>query len=72
VITVFLCHPVLRCNWYRNLAAVNCILHWIVLILSTLQMGIHRRSQGDLWGNAPQIFRTYIYFVLCETKSQTK
>jgi len=21
----------LRCNWCRNLAAVNCILHWIVL-----------------------------------------
>jgi len=19
----------LRCNWYRNLDAVNCILHWI-------------------------------------------
>jgi len=18
-----------RCNWWRNLAAVNCILHWI-------------------------------------------
>ena len=29
-----------RCNWCRNLAAVNCILHWIVLTLSTLQMGI--------------------------------
>ena len=26
----------LRCNWCRNLAAVNCILHWIVLTLSTL------------------------------------
>jgi len=25
-----------RCNWCRNLAAVNCILHWIVLILSSL------------------------------------
>jgi len=30
----------LRCNWCRNLAAVNCILHLIVLTLSTLQMGI--------------------------------
>jgi len=28
-----------RCNWCRNLAAVNCILHWIVPTLSTLQMG---------------------------------
>jgi len=28
-----------RCNWCRNLAAVNCILYWIVLTLSTLQMG---------------------------------
>ena len=27
-------------NRCRNLAAVNCILHWIVLTLSTLQMGI--------------------------------
>jgi len=26
----------LRCNWCRNLAAVNCILHWITLTLSTL------------------------------------
>jgi len=26
----------LRCNWCRNLAAVNCILHWIVITLSTL------------------------------------
>jgi len=26
----------LRWNWCRNLAAVNCILHWIVLTLSTL------------------------------------
>ena len=26
----------LRCNWRRNLAAVNCILHWMVLTLSTL------------------------------------
>jgi len=25
----------LRCNWCRNLAAVNCILHWVVLTLST-------------------------------------
>ena len=25
-----------RCNWCRNLAAVNCTLHWIVLTLSTL------------------------------------
>ena len=29
-----------RCNWCRNLAAVNCILHWIILTLSMLQMGI--------------------------------
>ena len=29
-----------RCTWCRNLAAVNCTLHWIVLTLSTLQMGI--------------------------------
>jgi len=26
----------LRCNWCRNLDDVNCILHWIVLTLSTL------------------------------------
>ena len=26
----------LRSNWYRNLTAVNCILHWIVLTLTTL------------------------------------
>jgi len=25
-----------RCHWCRNLAAVNCILHWIFLTLSTL------------------------------------
>jgi len=30
----------LRCNWCWNLAAVNCILHWIVLNLSKLQMDI--------------------------------
>jgi len=30
----------LRCKWCRNLAAVNCILHWMVFILSTQQMGI--------------------------------
>ena len=29
-----------RCNWCPNLAAVNCILNWIVLTLFTLQMGI--------------------------------
>jgi len=29
-----------RWNWCRNLAAVNCILRWIVLTPSTLQMGI--------------------------------
>ena len=29
-----------RCNWCRNLAAVNCVLHWIVFTLSTLQVGI--------------------------------
>jgi len=29
-----------RCHWCRNLSEVNCILHWIVLTLSTLQMGI--------------------------------
>jgi len=29
-----------RCHWCRNLAAVSCILHWIVLTLSTLQVGI--------------------------------
>jgi len=28
------------CNRCRNLAAINCILHGIVLTLSTLQMGI--------------------------------
>ena len=32
-----LCH--FRCHWCRNLSDVNCILHWIVLTLSTLQMG---------------------------------
>jgi len=30
----------LRCSRCRNHAAVNCILHWIVLSLSTLQMGV--------------------------------
>jgi len=29
-----------RCNWWRNLAAVCYILHWIALTLSMLQMGI--------------------------------
>jgi len=29
-----------RCHWCQNLAAVNCILHWIIFTLSTLQMGI--------------------------------
>jgi len=29
-----------KCHWCRNLAAVNCILQWIILTLSTLQMGI--------------------------------
>jgi len=29
-----------RCRWCRNLAAVNCILHWLFLTLSTLKMGI--------------------------------
>jgi len=33
-----LCH--FRCHWCRNPSEVNCILHWIVLTLSTLQMGI--------------------------------
>ena len=28
----------LRCHWCRNLAAVNCILHWIILTLSTLHI----------------------------------
>jgi len=36
--TALLCY--FRCNWCRNLAAVNCILPWIVLTLSTLQIGI--------------------------------
>jgi len=26
----------LRCNWCRSLATLNCILHWIALTLSTL------------------------------------
>jgi len=29
-----------RCHWCRNLAAIKCIVHWIVLTLCTLQMGI--------------------------------
>ena len=29
-----------RCSWCRNLTGINCILHWIALTLSTLQMGI--------------------------------
>jgi len=29
-----------RCHSCRNLSEVNCILHWMVLTLSTLQMGI--------------------------------
>ena len=33
-----------RCHWCRNLAAVNCILHWIVLTLSTL----HTRNSSCL------------------------
>jgi len=28
-----------RCHWCRNLAVVTCILQWIILTLSTLQMG---------------------------------
>jgi len=32
----------LRCSWCGNLAAVNCILHWIVLTLSML----HTRSSS--------------------------
>jgi len=37
-----ICGAALRlwCNWCRNLAAVNCIVHWIGLTPSTLQMGI--------------------------------
>ena len=42
-----------RCNWCRNLAAVNCTLHWIVLTLFTLQMRITlvvvRRCITELW-----------------------
>ena len=29
-----------RCHWCRNPTVVNCTLHWIILTLSTLQMGI--------------------------------
>ena len=38
----------LRCNWCQNLAAVTCILHWIVLTLSML----HTRNSScitSLW-----------------------
>jgi len=42
-----------RCNWCRNIAAVKCILHWIVLTLSTLQMRITlviaRSCITELW-----------------------
>jgi len=38
----------LRCNWCRNLAAVNCILHWIVLALSTLHT-LNSSSITLLW-----------------------
>jgi len=42
-----LCH--FRCNWCRNLAAVNCILHWIVLTLSTLRMGITLQTMLEFY-----------------------
>jgi len=29
-----------RCHWCRNLAVVNCTVHWIALTLSTLQIAI--------------------------------
>jgi len=29
-----------RCKWCRNPSDVYCILHWIVLTLSMLRMGI--------------------------------
>jgi len=32
----------LRCKWGRNLAALNCTLHWIVFTLSTL----HNRNSS--------------------------
>ena len=35
---LLLCYS--RCHWCRSLCKVNCILHWIVLNLSTLQLGI--------------------------------
>jgi len=30
----------LWCHWCRNIAAVSCVLHWTVLTLFTLQIGI--------------------------------
>jgi len=30
-----------RCHWCRNITVVNCIVHWIVLTLSTLEMVLH-------------------------------
>jgi len=36
--TALLCY--LRWNRCRNLAAVNCIMHWILLTIFTLQIGI--------------------------------
>jgi len=30
-----------RCNWCRNLVAVNCILHWIVLTYPRCRLALH-------------------------------
>jgi len=52
----------LRCNWCRNLVAVNCILHWIVLTLSML----HTRSSScitSLWLSC--VFLQSLGAILC-------
>jgi len=55
---VHLCRAamLLRCNCYRNLAAVNCILHWIVLTLSIFLL--------YCFYHAPFICEVYVLFFL--------
>jgi len=40
-----------RCRWRRNLSEINSILQWIVLTLSTLQMGIRVARRAFLKPN---------------------
>jgi len=58
----------LRCNWCRNLDAVNCILHWIVLTLSTLHtrnsscitlLWLHRNHKMSISYHKHELFSSY-------------